>query len=123
MFVTHIISGNDFERAVLSLVLGAYAFSVQCYDTVAEFLQTQHDSQGCIVLEVSELMLAQAGLASKLNALQQRFPLILMADEKISRKLNTALPDVLLPVIRRPVVKNELLNLLQTMRAAQAVPL
>lgn len=119
MFVTHIISGNDFERAVLSLVLGAYAYTVQCYDAMTDFANTENNNPGCVILEVSERMLAQTDLSERLSALQQRFPLILMADERVAPRLPRTVSGLALPVIRRPVEKAELLNLLQSLRDAQ----
>ncbi|MBC3934626.1 hypothetical protein [Undibacterium rugosum] len=114
--LTHvnIIGSDEYERAVLGLVLGARAYRVRSFSSLDEFtLPRREAGDTCALLALSWRDLDYGMTLQRIRQISLYMPVLLLSDQVYYHRLAAALESDHVSVLIRPVQKDALLRSIQ----------
>ncbi|MBC3931584.1 response regulator transcription factor [Undibacterium curvum] len=111
--LTHvnIIGSDDYERAVLGLVLGAREYRVRSFSSLDDFGLPRPEAGGtCALLALSRREVETGAILQQIRQLSLHMPVLLLVDQVCYPQLAAALESDHISLLIRPVQKDVLLR-------------
>ncbi len=110
----NIIGSDDYERAVLGLVLGARDYRVRSFSSLDEFALPRHEPGGtCALLALSRREVQSEAMLQRIRQLSLHIPILLLIDQASHTQLAAAVDSDHVSLLVRPVQKDVLLRSIQ----------
>ena len=110
----NIIGSDDYERAVLGLVLGARDYRVRSFCSLDELALPRHEPGGtCALLALSRREVESEAMLQSIRQLSLHLPILLLIDQTSHAQLAAAVVSDHISLLVRPVQKDVLLRSIQ----------